>query len=198
MRKMAYVLALIGTITGYASEEELRRTQEKFIEFGKKVRGEVIQINTPFAADEVSFIHQQGNNTVSGSAFMRQGGGGIVTCAGKAVFLVPEGGHSRERIEKFYEIVEEHLTTYIAAIGISDMAVGYGKRLPPPSEEYLAATLGTPCDASGKFSFEGLADGSYFIMVEVLWHVGNIPQGGLLMTPVTIEGGVHRKVVMSQ
>jgi hypothetical protein len=41
---------------------------------------------------------QKGNNTIKGQAFLRQQGGGVVTCAGSEVLLVPDTPYFREMI----------------------------------------------------------------------------------------------------
>jgi hypothetical protein len=47
-------------------------------------------------------IHQEGNNTITGEAFLRQNGGGVVTCAGYDVRLVPNTPYASKRMYVIY------------------------------------------------------------------------------------------------
>lgn len=138
---------------------------------------------TPFDAKEVAFIHLDGNNSVRGQAFLRQRGGGIVTCAGRDVWLVPDGSHARDRIKAIYG------TTQRVAQNITN--------LEPADAEYRRHTRRTLCDAQGNFAFEGLADGRYFVVSTVMWDVGGLPQGGTVMAPVALSNGANKRVIIA-
>ena len=61
----------------------------------------------------------------------------------------------------------------------------------------------TICDIDGKFEFENVRDGSFFIISDVVWGVVNTKtgitetQGGWIMLPVTVKGGEIKKVVVT-
>ena len=164
----------------------------------RRLRGEVIPITAQFDAEAVAFIHERGSNKVMGSAYLRQQGGGVVTCAGHTVWLVPHSEHSHERVRKMYPKVEERETAYLEALGEVYGEPAYGKRLPREVPEYYATTRQTPCDAQGRFEFEQVADGRYYLTTEVLWWVGGNAQGGQLMAPVMVTGGETAKVVLTK
>jgi hypothetical protein len=106
-----------------------------------------------------------GATTITGQGFLRQQGGGVVTCAGSEVFLIPSTDYTRE-------------ATAISMRG--DRVVGPGP---------TAGTTGarrTQCDAQGKFRFEGVPGGiPWIIMTQVSWRVGYAPQGGALLRAFT-------------
>lgn len=57
--------------------------------FGCKAAAVKENFNSTFNVDEVSFIKEEGTNTITGNAFLRQRGGGVVTCAGENITLYP-------------------------------------------------------------------------------------------------------------
>ena len=151
-----------------------------------------IPLQTTFDPTEVSFIHENGTNTISGSAFIRQRGGGIVNCAGYEVDLIPKGAYSSERIGIIYG------TT--SGPGYFDFSKNmFGGKAPAGIDpSYLHHTRSTTCDVDGKFEFHGLATGSYFITAKVSWEVDYSVEGGYLMTPVTLSGRDEvKRVVLS-
>ena len=153
-----------------------------------------LTITGTFDPDEVSFSKQKGDNTIHGQAFMRQRGGGVVTCAGSELFLTPSGSYSRERIKAFYgDISMPIIKRYRFG--------GFGSLLPDPPADYWATSRQTRCDASGNFTFANVPDGSYFITTIITWYADGgpyaFPEGGALMTPVKVSGGEEKKIVMS-
>lgn len=148
---------------------------------------EPIPVASTFSASEVAFINEQGTNTVKGSAFIRQRGGGVVNCAGNDVDLIPKGEYSAERMEVIYGTTTS--SSYRQAWG--------SPRLAPFADGYLSHLRTTTCDVDGKFEFQNVAAGSYFIVTEVVWEVRSV-QGGYLMAPITFtDGNEVTSVVLS-
>ena len=147
-----------------------------------------IVTTVPFSADEVSFINRRGESTISGQAFMRQNGGGIVTCAGLEVELVPAGQYAVQRINGIYGSPQG----------------GRNSLLTPPSivnvpSEYLSMSKTTMCDADGDFEFPNIANGDYYVIVGIAWTVPGsyIPEGGTLAKLVQIRNGQSTRVILS-
>ena len=67
----------------------------------------------------------------------------------------------------------------------------------PMHPEYEAAMRETVCDAGGNFSFEEVADGSYFVQTSVFWRAGYNWQGGSMMSPVMVADGETKKLVIN-
>ena len=138
---------------------------------------------TAFNPDEVAFIHENGDITVNGSAFLRQRGGDVVTCAGSIVSLIPAGKHAMERMDILYGGIAT--VSAITHRLTDDPPRGF----PEDSPEYLQYRRVTRCDAEGKFKFPNVSVGSYFITTSVEWeareYYGSISlmstQGGTLM-----------------
>ena len=115
-----------------------------------------------------------GDATVTGQAFLRQRGGGVVVCAGAPVVLFP-------KTPTFDRAVET------ARAGKQPMpATGSDERFKK------VARIAT-CDAQGNFTFERLPRARWYVFSRVTWEVADSPQGGELVGEVdTSAGGEHR------
>jgi hypothetical protein len=150
-------------------------------------------------AEVVKFIHEKGDNLVKGSAFLTQQAGGVVTCAGKTVSLVPASIYATERIGMIYNSVERGyqplMALYAGAVVGSNGALVPQFRStvidPPPS--YLSDQRKTVCDARGEFEFDNVAPGTYYVITQVTWSVGGNPQGGSLMQRTTLPQGSSKQ-----
>ena len=129
----------------------------------------------------------QGSGKIEGSAFLRQNGGGVVTCAGNNVYLIPYTEYANERITLLYGSNERGYRDWL-----STQYKFSGENL-----NYLQLTKISTCDAQGKFVFSNLSNGTYFLTTKVLWYVGYSQQGGDLMQKVTINGDEVKNIVMS-
>ena len=146
-----------------------------------------VPLQTVFDPSEVAFINELGSNTIRGSAFIRQQGGGVVSCAGNEVYLVPRGAHSIERMD----IVYGETSSPGFRLAIAD------RKMPePPVDAYRSYQRETNCDIDGKFEFQNVAPGAYFVMTHVTWTVRYSTQGGALMVPVTFAGSDELKNVV--
>lgn len=114
--------------------------------------------------DKESFVKQleaTGNNTIKGSALIRQRGGGIVTCAGNQVFLLPVTEYSSERVMAIYGNLERaHISNYVNNIVFDPENLDYGKSTRP-----------TLCNVQGFFTFNNVKDGEYYVISTITWEV---------------------------
>lgn len=121
----------------------------------------------------------KGTCQVSGQAFLRQRGGGVVTAAGSIVTLDPATSTAIEWWKKAGTIfVHRHLT--------------------PPSPNFHKARRTTPADADGRFKFVDVRPGKYYVRTEVIWHVGIAPQGGLVGQLVEVKQGRPTEVILNK
>ncbi len=132
----------------------------------------------------------EGTNTIKGSALIRQMGGGIVTCAGRSVYLVPATDYAMERISVIYGSTEK---------GYNPSGIG-GKNVKIEREPfgYRDTIKSTTCDSLGFFKFEKVANGSFFVTTTITWQVNNYSvQGGSLMSRVSVRDGSTAEVVLA-
>ena len=128
-----------------------------------------------------------GQNTITGNSFLRQNGGGIITCAGNFVYLIPKTPYSSEIVSLIYGNTESGYDPYYN-IGVS---------IPNISPEYSSFIKQTVCDSQGNFVFNNIADGEYFLDTKVNWIVGNRIEGGKLMKRVNISGNKTERVILA-
>jgi hypothetical protein len=142
-------------------------------------------ISAAWDPSHASQLMQPGNNTLKGNAFMRQVGGGVVTCAGQTVSLVPATPYASERFAFLYPEKEGGLGNNVNA------------KFSPDYPEYQAMRYTTKCDAQGNFAFESVADGEFFAQVSISWKAGVALQGGNLMQRVRLAGGKTQSIVVA-
>ena len=146
----------------------------------------VYHVQAKFDQDQATRLVQDGKNTVKGSAFMRQRGGGVVTCAGNSVFLIPATAYAVERFQFLYGTTTSGTNAHRKQF-----------QFVPDPPGYMSTVKATKCDAQGAFIFEGVADGEFFVQTTVAWQVGSSLQGGNLMQRVRVEGGKATSLILS-
>ena len=157
----------------------------------------IVTLQTAFNADEARALLVEGNNTIKGSALMRQKDGDVVTCAGNNVVLTPGTAYAAERISHLYGSVNKGVAFYnddYENLGIT--------RFTDTAPEYQGLTKRSVCDAQGFFEFKNLADGSFFVTTRVSWQalvdgVNWATQGGPMMHKVEVKGGETKTIVLS-
>ena len=147
-----------------------------------------IGIQTPYDAAQAVLLLQPGTNSIKGSALLRQQGGGVVTCAGRRVFLIPTTGYARERVGKLYG--GNATKMYLPAQRSANFT--------PNPPDYQKNVKEATCDAQGFFTFERVGDGSFYVNTSVNWTVNNVEQGGFLIELVTIKNSELQTVVLTR
>lgn len=130
-------------------------------------------------AAEYAPFSDAGTGTISGQAFLTQKGGGIVVAAGQVVTLDPVTPTSIEWWKKAgtnYEFRE----------------------LIHPSTSFQKARKTTIADGSGKFTFNNLATGKYFVRTILTWEVPFYGiQGGVLGEMVEVKGNQVSNLILN-
>lgn len=135
-----------------------------------------IATSATFSAQEAAFIKKPGAGTILGHAFRtRPSTGTVVNAAGEVIRLVPATAYARERFGQLY---------------------GARKFLPVaryPREEaldpaYVEHTRTVKSQANGRFVFEKVPPGTYFVTGQVVWGEDEAREGGSLYDMVTLTG----------
>lgn len=133
-----------------------------------------------FDNQQAEFAQRTGSGAITGQAFARQLGGGIVTAGGNSVFLFPDQQYTRELSER---------------MGNGLYKAGDEK----PVHRYTRIVT---ADASGNFRFDDLAPGRYLVNTKVEWGVpvqhGIIMQGAVMAEPVVVTAGSVTQVILSR
>lgn len=154
---------------------------------------QTINVNEPFDAAVAMEMIADGDGRLNGAAFLRQQGGGVVTCAGNQVRLLPATGYALERMAGIYG--NPFSLGEVKYVGVYSPRVN-AVVLPDP-DEYSRISRSTTCDAQGNFEFQGIKDGRYFVATHVVWRVRS-EEGGALASLISVKNGKAAKVIMSK
>ncbi|MDX3808455.1 carboxypeptidase regulatory-like domain-containing protein [Bosea thiooxidans] len=130
-----------------------------------------------FSAEEAAFIKKGGTGVITGHAFRTKPSGVVVNAAGQVVRLIPATAFARERFANFY---------------------GKGKYVPhaayPREDEvdpaYSEYTRTTKAESNGRFAFDKVAPGTYFLTTQVIWgdEAAFSREGGSVYDSITLTG----------
>lgn len=165
--KSIYVLTVLTALTGCIAPQQSRP---------------IFPISAVFDLAQATRLMAEGRNTIKGNAFLRQRGGGVVTCAGAEVLLVPATAYAKERFLRIY-----------GDKNVSRQSIIFE----PNPVEYLATTKNTKCDSQGNFVFERIADGDFFVTTRVTWENSNTTQGGAIFQAITVKDGQTANLVLT-
>lgn len=146
-----------------------------------------IELAVQFDAAQARALMADGVNMIKGNAFMRQRGGGVVTCAGATVYLIPATEYAKRRFTVLYGTSGDSGTnSHRRDIKFS-----------PDPAEYYSLSKSTRCDAQGNFTFDRIADGEFYVQTMVAWEVAGRLNGGNLMHRVRVTNGSISNIVLS-
>ena len=151
----------------------------------------VVQMVFPFDDAAAAEAMKPGANAVKGNSFLRQRGGGVVTCAGAPVMLFPATRYAVERIKHLYGNSRD---------GVRSVAQHReALQFEPDAPGYKTAVRETRCDAQGNFSFDRVADGDWFVVTQVSWSTGPYnTEGGTLMQRFSLSGGETKSLIIGR
>lgn len=145
-----------------------------------------VYIESPFNSDVAESLLEEGDNKIEGSALIRQVGGGVVSCAGRNVYLIPKTEYLTERINHLYG---NEIKGYNSSNNFN---------FSPESEEFRNLKKVALCDVQGYFEFDNVADGDFYIVSSIVWRVSKYKnEGGSLFTQVSIKNGETKNIVLA-
>jgi hypothetical protein len=131
-----------------------------------------------FDAAEAAFIKTSGAGTIEGQAFLRDrtGESNVRYAAGEVVRLVPATSYAQARFSHYYGGAK-----FVPAASIPKVEA---------DPEYAAYTRTTKADTKGRFSFDHVAPGRYFVTAQLIWKPKDsfLSQGGAMYDEATITG----------
>ncbi|MBV9394906.1 MAG: carboxypeptidase regulatory-like domain-containing protein [Methylobacteriaceae bacterium] len=135
-----------------------------------------------FDPKAAAFIHKEGKATIEGHAFMRRPDNAVENAVGQTIRLIPVTPYSEARFAQFYK----------------------GKKFMPAWQipkieadpEYASYTRTTTSDSNGRFTFENVAPGKYYVTTQIMWRPkGNLfSEGGAIYDIVTVPNKETKKV----
>ncbi len=152
---------------------------------------EPYQITSSFNAEKAAQMLRPGTGTIKGSGLLRQAGGGVVTCAGNNILLVPVTKYSTERIRAIYG---NSIKGYSPAT--------FTRILSSVVPNYRRLSKIVQCDAQGFFKFDGLSDAEFYVITSITWEIFVTDkysriEGGWLMQRVSVKPGEVKEIVLT-
>lgn len=148
----------------------------------------IVQMSVaPADVEQATAMLRPGTSTIKGSALIRQRGGGVVTCAGNDVFLVPATLTATSELRRVFGDDKG----YVHRGG--DPFLGGGKLVMPPQPNRQSV-----CNAQGFFTFANVRDGKWYVMTSVMWTSADEHQGGTLLGSAEVAEGQEAEIVLSQ
>jgi hypothetical protein len=137
----------------------------------------MVFIEAPYTPADYSWSAARGHNGIRGSSPAGH------TCAGATVGLTPDGPYSRERILRLYGSAVRADRT------VADIRA---KTITNDNPDLARFVRRAKCDAAGRFAFDALPDGGYFLIAQV---AGPVPLA--LMRHVNLRGGNVEPVALT-
>ena len=128
-----------------------------------------------FDARAAAYIHKQGSAIIQGEAFVLGRNGKPVYAAGELIRLVPATAYAKARFRSLYKG-----KTFLPAGQIPKVT---------PDPEYAKYTRTAVANGRGKFLFDNVAPGTYFVTAQkIIRPPGTLfASGGAMYTQVTIS-----------
>ena len=148
------------------------------------------QMTAPFNAADVAWSLAPGTATVEGRAAVPAGGSAAHTCAGSEAQLVPAGIYATEMMRMVFGNDTRGYVTLASS-------PRYPTNIPA---DFPRSIRRVGCDADGRFRFEGVPAGRWYVFSNVIWRSGGgetAPEGGALMQRVEVAQGARVNVVLS-
>lgn len=147
-------------------------------------------INTPFDKEMAERLLQPGTNTIKVNAFARQRGGGIVTCAGFPVALIPATQLFKDYAYAYFKTIEGGYRSFPIT----------KEPVIPNKEEVGKYKQIKPSNSDGNVVFENVADGEFYLATNVRWEVQQYSlwgEGGYFFKLIKVSGGETIDIVLS-
>ena len=136
----------------------------------------------PFPIEEYNVLSKTGNASLTGQAFMKTLGGDVKYAAGCDILLSPITSYSQQWYNE----------SYLLNKPIEDPD--------PQLYEYTYKTLG---DAEGRFAFNNIPEGNYYLITTIIWYTATgfnyslEPQGGTIAEKIYLKENENLNIVFT-
>jgi hypothetical protein len=146
----------------------------------------VLTLNVaPADASAAAAMLEAGTGTIHGSGLLRQKGGGVVTCAGNDVFLVPATSSASSEFRRLFGGDQGFVRNGRGSFGGGKLVAA-----PQPHRTVM-------CNAQGFFTFSNVRPGKWYVMTAITWVVGDDTQGGTLLSSTDLIEGASVEIVLT-
>ncbi|EOB0368403.1 hypothetical protein SR99_22320 [Enterobacter hormaechei subsp. steigerwaltii] len=134
----------------------------------------------PFPQAEYDKLKLDGSEKLTGQAFLKTMGGDVKVAAGSQVILMPK-------------------TSYTDFQFATCMGLTRCDKEDMRAAKYEKVTI---ADAQGKFEFDNIAPGEYYVQTSVTWMrpstYGLVTEGGALMSAASVKAGQNNTVMVTR
>ncbi len=136
-----------------------------------------------FPIEEYKALKTEGTGIVTGQAFLKTRGGDVKKAAGNGVLLNPVTSYSKQWYSE----------SYLSQRPIGDSDYRY--------DNYQFRTV---ADGDGKFEFNGIPSGDYYLVTSIFWEaaVGHrgalVKQGGVVAKIISVQDGKELKIILTR
>lgn len=145
---------------------------------------EPVKVAAPFDAAEAAYIRKEGTARIDGHAFLKKPNGSVMNAAGERVWLIPATAYAKERMAALYK-------------GQKFAPAGSIAAQPGTDPRYMEFTRSTKAESSGRFTFDKVAPGSYFLATTITWKDSEtdvVARGGSVYETVTVTAKEDRVI----
>lgn len=143
--------------------------------------GQTVKIDAIFDPKAAEFIHKQGEARIDGHAFFKKPNGYVMHAAGEVVWLIPATPYARERMQRLY--------------GNAKFMPANAMNRADADPKFYEFTRRTKAESNGRFTFDKVAPGDYFLVTNITWKDGEhdvLSRGGAVYETVTVTGKEER------
>jgi hypothetical protein len=144
-----------------------------------------VQLESRFDLEEVKWIQNKGNSSISGKAFLQLNKNEKKGCASFGVELLPVAKYSNERIFKTYGNNSQ------GQVLLKDNP----PKFTPDHPKYHELVIKTVCDEKNAFTFNDLPAGDYYVIAFIIWKdEKGQDDGGAVMKKLSLGGGEDKTI----
>lgn len=148
-------------------------------------KNSVITIQNNFDDKAVSWFKTKGTGNIIGTAKFKSKNGELRFGEEFRIELMPYCLYTEERLGNIYKNKK---------LGYVYLEDGVPKFIPDP--EGYHETIKTFCDKEGKFQFNNLPAGKYYVIAFMIWENKDVKTGGGLMQKIELSQGESKGVEM--
>jgi hypothetical protein len=139
---------------------------------------QTVKVESTFDPKAADYIHKQGEARIDGHAFLKKPNGYVMHASGDVIYLIPATPYAKERMRRLYGDKKYMPATQVTQAETTD-------------PRYFEFTRKTKAESNGRFTFDRVAPGDYYIATTLTWKDNEhdiLSRGGSIYESVTVTG----------
>jgi len=158
----------------------------------------------PFDAKAYAQYDSVGTATITGQAFLTTRGGDVKVGAGRKIGLIPVTNISRRWFNGQFIRQIAVVQGRVIREGIGGIPLSMPEpddqgeaEFVPSDRRILKYNRTTTGDGDGRFRFEQVPSGRYYLVCHITWMVGYGESGGMVQAEVEIKDGETKNIILT-